>query len=61
MRRVTLVEGELGIVTPGKLAHLMGNLSMRVQTSSYPQRQFTDAKKALTWVKHQVAREEARG
>ncbi len=49
------------IVTPGKLAQLMGNLYMRVQTSRYPQRQFTDAEKALAWVKHQVAQEEARG
>ena len=49
------------IVTPGKLAQLMGNLYMLVQTSSYPQRQFTDAEKALAWVKRQVAQEAAQG
>lgn len=43
------------IVSTSKVAGLLANLFMRLQSSPYPQRHFTDEQKALDWLRMHLA------
>lgn len=45
------------IMTPGKLARLIGNLFMQFQRSPYPQKLFSDPAEARAWLRMKVAQD----